>query len=258
MAEATDATIVVTDYLKSLYAPVLQARIHVVHDGIEHPEYQCTPAFAARRGRLTATLVTSHSQYHLPVIGGVPPGWAIDIVGAFPPASQLVGRLRALRWAMHREQISAVRWQILWAALDPRIRHIRWCANSVYAKLCASDIAIIPIDKRRGDPLNTPSWKVKSENRLTLKMSIGLPVIATPIPAYEDIIQHGVNGFFARSANDWKHCFQRLRDPQLRAEMGRKARASVLLRFSKERQAECFAQVLRTLGPASVDRSDPS
>lgn len=245
MVEATDTTIVVTDFLKSLYASSLQERIRVVHDGIEHPEYCRKPALDARRGRLTATLVTSHSPYVVPVIGGAPRGWSIDIVGAFP--SEFFARLRALRWAMHRENNGVERLQTLWAALDPRIRHICWAADSVYNQLCDSDIAIIPIDTRFDDPVIPPSWKVKSENRLTLKMAIGLPVIATPIPAYEGIIEHGVNGYFAHSAEDWKRCFQQLRDPELRSEMGIKARETVQSRFSQMRQAEGFAQVLQTV-----------
>ena len=38
MVEATHRTVAVTRYLKSLYPRHLQDRIHVVHDGIEHPE----------------------------------------------------------------------------------------------------------------------------------------------------------------------------------------------------------------------------
>jgi hypothetical protein len=252
MVEATDATIVVTDFLKSLYASSLQERIHVVHDGIEHPEFHRKPTVATQRRRLIATLVTSHSTYVVPVIGGAPQGWGIDIVGAFPPASELFARLRALRWAMHREKNVVERLHILRAALDPHIRHICWTADSVYAQLCDSDIAIIPIDTSLDDSVSPPSWKVKSENRLTLKMAIGSPVIATPIPAYEGIIEHGVNGFFAHSADDWKRCFKKLRDPELRLEMGAKARESVLLRFSQMRQAEGFAQVLQTLGIGKI------
>lgn len=245
MVRATDATIAVTNFLKSLHAPELQSRIHVVHDGIERPE--CQRALEGMPGRrtLSATLVTSHTLFRVPVINRVPNGWTINIVGAF--GADFIARLREFRWALHHERDRIERWKILESMADPRIKRIRWEIETVYTRLCASDIGIIPIDTRSNDLRSVPSWKVKSENRLTLNMSMGLPVIATPIPAYEDIIEHGVNGFFARSDGDWQRCFQELRDPELRAEIGRNARSSVLERFSKALQAERFASVLRTL-----------
>src|SRR5262245_11666393 len=42
MVAATDATIAVTDYLKSLYPPAYQLKIHVVHDGIEQADSRKT------------------------------------------------------------------------------------------------------------------------------------------------------------------------------------------------------------------------
>lgn len=258
MAEATDATIVVTDYLKSLYAPFLHERIHVVHDGIEHPEHRRYSADASHRRTLTASLVTSHPMYLPPVLQSPPPGWLINIVGAFPPASQHIARLRSLRWTLNQEKNKSESWRTILAFLNPNIKYTQWQAESVYSELCASDIGIIPIENMHDDPTTPPSWKVKSENRLTLKMAIGLPVIATPIPAYENVIEHGVNGYFATSADDWKHFFNKLRAPDLRLEMGRRARASVLSRFSKAFQAQRFISVLRVLDrpDAKINRDE--
>ncbi|MBP6228963.1 MAG: hypothetical protein KA472_13605 [Pseudomonadales bacterium] len=96
-----------------------------------------------------------------------------------------------------------------------------------------ADIAIIPI---KAEPafnpgkLPPPGWIVKSENRLTMKMSIGLPVIASPIPSYLPVINQGVNGFLAQSPREWRSLLDQLRDPDLRGAMGAKARASPLWR----------------------------
>ena len=69
MAEATDATVVVTAYLRSLYPLALQARIYVVHDGIERPLIGKSD-WGSERGRanvpLKAVLVTSASIERLP------------------------------------------------------------------------------------------------------------------------------------------------------------------------------------------------
>jgi hypothetical protein len=87
MAMATDITIVVTDYLKSLYSLVLQPKIRVVHDGIEHPElYKSNQSthWGSRVRPLRAVLVTSANLDRLPIIS-TPPDWiAVSILGHYP------------------------------------------------------------------------------------------------------------------------------------------------------------------------------
>ena len=75
-------------------------------------------------------------------------------------------------------------------------------------------------------------------------MSVGLPVVASPIPSYEAVIQHGINGFLARSERDWATCLTALRDPVRRREMGLAARAFVSEKYSMEAQAAKLLAVL--------------
>lgn len=261
MAAATDATIVVTHFLKSLYHPDLQSRIYVVHDGIERPELvrsmsQLVDSRFSKRG-LRAALVTSDEVYRIPVFGVPPKGWCVDVIGRFPQHSQHFQQLQATRWALAKLPGLLEKLGLLRAILHPDIRHLAWSAEGVYKYLCESDIGIIPVDTSvTAGPSTTPPWKMKSENRLTLKMALGLPVIATPIPSYEEVIRHGENGFFARSRDDWMDCFDRLRDFDLRREMGAKARNSVLERYSREAQANLFTEVLRRVFNAE-DRLKP-
>ena len=108
---------------------------------------------------------------------------------------------------------------------------------------------IIPIDSKPVHVPGTlpPSWRRKSENRLTLKMGVGLPVVASPIPAYEQVIDHGRNGLLAESRQDWIDHLSALRDPALRRRLGEQARASVLERYSKAEQARLLIEVLNPL-----------
>ena len=253
MAAAADATVVVTDFLKSLYPAALQHKIHVVHDGIETPEL-CKSGGREHRGErglpLHALLVTSAKLDSLPLIGA-PPSWLqVDIVGAYPDQPRGPGVRTALRTLAHKGSTSE-RLAYLNFLTDRRIRCIRWSPERVYKAMETADIGIIPIDISRPAPPGKPTtnWKVKSENRLTMKMSAGLPVIATPIPAYEQIIEHGVNGFFARSRRDWHACLEQLRDPGLRRAMGARARLSVAGPYSMEAQAAALVGVLRGLLP---------
>lgn len=136
-------------------------------------------------------------------------------------------------------------WRFL---LNPRIRCETWKAGQVYQKLLAADIGIIPIDAQPPHiDGRAPLWKVKSENRLTLKMSVGLPVVATPIPAYEPIVRHGENGYFAETSEQWLARLEELRDPATRERVGRAAREAVLQRYSMEEQARRFIAILRGL-----------
>src|SRR5450830_70825 len=92
MAQATDMTVIVTDYLKSLYPAALQHKIRVVHDGIEHPEV-IKQDWGSHRGSaaapLRAVLVTSAEMLRLPVLPALPPWLEVTIVGRYaaaPPA----------------------------------------------------------------------------------------------------------------------------------------------------------------------------
>jgi glycosyltransferase involved in cell wall biosynthesis len=251
MAAEVDATVVVTDFLKSLYRPELQDRIFVVHDGVEQPGLYRSgnPPRYNKGRRLKAALVTSQELYCVPVVGVPPAPWSVDIIGYFPKPSSSFGALRRARWSAAWSEGLRRQLTILHALASRSVRHVPWHPHGVYERLLASDIGIIPVDTSAplGAPGETPSWKVKSENRLTLKMALGLPVIATPIPAYESVIDHGHNGYLARSGSDWLACFRRLEDEDLRREMGAKARESVLNRFSIEAQAGKFLNALQAI-----------
>ena len=259
MAGAVDATVAVTHYLRSLYDPKLHPRIHVVHDGIERPDL-CREFASDRPQRarsLIAGLVTSHSPYAVPVLGVLPRPWRADIIGRFPAAHPWWQRLRRARWGTSRSQSLTNTLRILRAAVHPRVRHISWDPVTVYKRLLACDIGIIPIDADTncGRQASPPGWKLKSENRLTLKMALGLPVIATPIPSYEAVIRHAENGFFARSRTDWLNCLKRLQDPEVRIEVGARARQAVLARYSMEAQAQAFIEVLEAGRPTGSFRA---
>ena len=205
MCEVTDATIVVTDYLKSLYPKNQHAKISVVHDGIERPDLKKSdwrPHSGSRSQPLKAVLVTSSSMDRLPLLES-PPSWLhVNIVGNYSPAGNYRQRAREDYWQIASMLNWPERWRFLKFLTNQRISRVPWGPASVYKDLQHADIGIIPIEV---DPIrdSTGEWKVKSENRLTLKMALGLPVIATPIPSYESVIEQGVNGFLASSTQDW-------------------------------------------------------
>ena len=244
MTRLTDLTIIVTDFLRSRYPESLQSKVHVVHDGIENPSVfksDWGKHWGSRGRPLRAVLVTSQHLTCLPVIVKPPPWLEISIVGRHPPTFNYVRRIQGLCREMLDERHEQ-RMDYLAFLLDRRIRRVAWDARGVYRRLLSADIGIIPID-----PHADPRWQVKSENRLTLKMSAGLPVIASPIPAYEPVINQGVNGYLAESVQNWMDCLDALRDPRLRRRIGECARESVNVRFSKEEQARRLVEALESV-----------
>lgn len=252
MTVATDVTIAVTDYLKSLYPHALQSKISVIHDGIEHPETFKTNLnsnYGSRAQPLRAVLVTSANLDHLPVLDSIPDWLSVSIIGRYPPSEQVMQRLQVMRWQFLGQRTFAKRLSYLRFLANRRIHCLAWDSAGVYESMQQADIGIIPIETRprHESTLFPPAWKVKSENRLTMKMCVGLPVIATPIPSYEPIIEQGKNGFLANSRQEWIEYLDTLRNPELRQKIGEHARQSVLEKYSKEEQAKCLITVLRKL-----------
>ncbi len=249
MVEATDLTITVTDHLKSQYPKALQAQITTVHDGIERPALQKTDwgqHGGSRAQPLHAVLVTSVALDRLPVLVN-PPSWLrVTIVGRYPASNQRLQRLREARWQLAGQTNPRAQLRFLRFLANPRIRREAWDASGVYDAMLQADIGIIPIET---DPSQGAlgNWRVKSENRLTLKMSLGLPVIATPIAAYEPVVKQGQNAFLVQNKADWLSCLTALRDPALRRSIGQQARQTALAEYSMERQAEKLLVVLRSL-----------
>jgi len=249
MTIATTATIVVTEYLKSLHPLHLQKKIHVVHDGIEHPEFFKTD-FNLNRGScsrpLNAVLVTSAQLDCLPVLVS-PPDWLnVSIVGCY--AKDSTKRLNESRWQFLKQKSFSRRVAYLRFLANKRIDRLTWEPQKVYEIMKQADIGIIPIEATCDEQsVFPPPWKVKSENRLTMKMCVGLPVIASPIPAYEPIIKQGENGFLAGTQKEWLEHLNALREPYLRHNVGQNARKSVLEKYSMVEQARCLLTVLNGL-----------
>lgn len=250
IVRATDATVIVTEFLKRQHAPELQPRIHVVHDGIEAPEL-CRPEQApSRDGRLRAALVTSSALESVPPLSPLPRFLDLTVIGRYRDD------LSPLRIAYERlkKALRAPGGPRLAPLFGPGFKTRAWHPERVYHDLMQADVGIIPVDMSF-DPLpgrDVSYWEVKSENRLTLNMALGLPVVASPVPAYLPIIEQGVNGYIARSRAEWLDALDALRDPEHRRQVGQAARASVLERFSMEAQARGLIAVLQSLTERSL------
>lgn len=72
-----------------------------------------------------------------------------------------------------------------------------------------------------------------TEYKITLGMAAGLPVIASPQQSYVEALSYKNSGFIAQTQDDWLKAFTSLSDScKLRADMGGRARETVLERYS--------------------------
>jgi glycosyltransferase involved in cell wall biosynthesis len=101
-----------------------------------------------------------------------------------------------------------------------------WSEDSEIARIAAFDIGIMPLH-------DTPWERGKCAYKLLQVMAAGKPVIASPVGANAQVVQHGVNGFLAGTAEEWAQALRALAsDPALRRRMSAQARRTVEDRYS--------------------------
>lgn len=100
-----------------------------------------------------------------------------------------------------------------------------WAEDAEIARIAAFDIGIMPLH-------DTPWERGKCAYKLLQVMAAGKPVVASPVGANAQVVQHGVNGFLADSPEEWADALRRLEEPDLRRRMGAEARKTVEDQYS--------------------------
>ncbi|MGZ3614534.1 MAG: glycosyltransferase family 4 protein [Thermodesulfobacteriota bacterium] len=98
-------------------------------------------------------------------------------------------------------------------------------------------------------PLNDDLWsRGKCGLKIVQYLSVGVPVVCTPVGINSDIIQDGENGFWARSGEEWVDRLSILiQDKGLRYRMGVKGIETVEKGYSLAITSEKFFKVLQSL-----------
>lgn len=104
---------------------------------------------------------------------------------------------------------------------------VQWSLAAAESALRGSDIAVVPTrtDEAAG---------YASANRAVQAMAAAKPVVAGRIAAYEDLIDHGVNGYLCDDLEAWRGALVELRDPTVRAAVGARGFETVRPRFHIE------------------------
>ena len=117
----------------------------------------------------------------------------------------------------------------------------RWSSEEEQSDLKSFDIGVMP--------LSDDLWsRGKCGLKLLQYYGVGLPAVCTPVGVNRDIVEHGVNGFWASTHEEWASLLKRLMEEEaLRKEMGSKGRKKVEAGYSHEVNAPRILRVLRAV-----------
>jgi glycosyltransferase involved in cell wall biosynthesis len=106
------------------------------------------------------------------------------------------------------------------------IERIAWSSQTEAGSLAAAHIGVMP--------LTDDAWsRGKCAFKLLQYMAASLPCVASPVGANTEAVLDGVNGFHARSTDDWEQTLERLIvSADLRARCGANGHAHVEKRYA--------------------------
>jgi glycosyltransferase involved in cell wall biosynthesis len=93
-------------------------------------------------------------------------------------------------------------------------------------------------------PLHNPFYLNKAYSKPLSYMACALPVVASPIPSYRELIRDRVDGILAETSKDWVEALLLLvGSEKLRQKLGQAGRQRLLESHSEEIVARKFAGV---------------
>jgi glycosyltransferase involved in cell wall biosynthesis len=110
-----------------------------------------------------------------------------------------------------------------------------WSEQTEVASIQKLDVGLMPLH-------DGPFERGKCGYKLLQYMACGLPVVASPVGVNSTLVEHGVNGFLARSLDEWEWALRTLeKDSALRRRMGRAGRTRVEREYSLRVNAPLLA-----------------
>lgn len=93
----------------------------------------------------------------------------------------------------------------------------RWSKEEEMDDLHSFDIGLMPLT-------DDPWSRGKCGFKLLQYMAVGLPVVCSPVGVNQEMVQHGVNGFWATHEEEWlEYLGLLIQDSNLREKMGKRA-----------------------------------
>ena len=120
----------------------------------------------------------------------------------------------------------------------PRVTVKPWSAATEIDDVADFDVGLMPLP-------DDPWSRGKCGFKALLYMSLGVAPVVSPVGVNTDIVSDGANGLLAGAESEWVEAVGRLAaDPGLRERLGAAARETVVERYSGQRWAPRFLDVL--------------
>lgn len=118
------------------------------------------------------------------------------------------------------------------------IEFYNWNENEEYYLLSECHVGIMP--------LFNDSWaKGKCAFKLIQYMSVGLPVIASPVGENLNVVTQNINGFFAKNTEEWVKYFDLLyKNRKLRKTLGKNAIKTIYMKYDTQKLKYKFIKSL--------------
>lgn len=124
---------------------------------------------------------------------------------------------------------------------DLNIQGLPWKIDTELSDLKSMDIGIMP--------LPDDAWaKGKCGLKALQYMALEIPCVISKVGVNSEIVEHGINGFFATTDEEWVENLSLLiTDADRRIEMGCAARKTVVGRYSVESEQQHYLDIFREL-----------
>lgn len=119
------------------------------------------------------------------------------------------------------------------------VKYVRWTPENSFTEMVKADMAVTIKD------IEAPHQKTKPSTKIIAFMAAGLPVICTPTEADKLVMEDGVTGFYAYTAEELRYSITLLaKDDRKREEIGRASREHVLSKYALDPIVDKYLSIL--------------
>jgi glycosyltransferase involved in cell wall biosynthesis len=121
------------------------------------------------------------------------------------------------------------------------LRKVHWRLETEIDDLKALDIGVMPL-------FNDVWSRGKCGFKILQYLGVGVPAVCTPVGINRDVVDNGVNGFWAETKQEWVDKLSLLiEDYELRLRMGKEGRKKIMDRYTVQVCAPLLTRWLREL-----------
>ncbi|MGI6385530.1 MAG: glycosyltransferase family 4 protein [Desulfomonilia bacterium] len=125
----------------------------------------------------------------------------------------------------------------------------KWARKQEIKDVLDFDIGIMPLN-------DNPWTRGKCGFKLIQYMAAGLPVVASPVGANNDIVEHGHNGFLAETRSEWAKALSNLvADRDLRVSLGINGRRKIENEYSVGSNAPSYLSTIMNAAVTGTDQA---